>query len=155
MGTTGQLTLRPIPKRLSIRGLLRPHISQLALGFLAITGESIANLLQPWPLKVVLDEVLRSHQSHAQVMRVIERFIGSDKMALLEFACVAVLAIAVFDAICTYGEKYLTTSVAQWVSYDLRLAVYAHVQRLSLQFHDEKRTGDLIIRVSDDIENIQ
>jgi ATP-binding cassette, subfamily B, bacterial len=155
MGTTGQLTPRPIPKRLSIRGLLRPHISQLALGFLAITGESIANLLQPWPLKVVLDDVLRSHQSHARVMRVIERIIGGDKMVLLEFACVAVLAIAVFDAICTYGEKYLTTSVAQWVSYDLRLAVYAHVQRLSLQFHDEKRTGDLISRVTDDIENIQ
>jgi len=52
-----------------------------------------------------------------------------------------VLAIAVLDAICTYGEKYLTTSVSQWVSYDLRLTIYSHVQRLSLAFHDQKRTG--------------
>jgi len=76
-------------------------------------------------------------------------------LALLKFACAAVLAIAVFDAICTYGEKYLTTSVGQWVSYDLRLSIYAHIQRLSLAFHDQKRTGDLISRVTDDIEAIQ
>ena len=59
------------------------------------------------------------------------------------------------DAVCTYGEKYLTTSVAQWVSYDLRLAIYAHIQRLSLAFHDQKRTGDLISRVTADIDAIQ
>jgi ATP-binding cassette, subfamily B, bacterial len=146
---------RPIPKRLSIRTLLWPHIGELTLGFIAIAGESIANLLQPWPLKIVLDDVLRSHQSHAWGMRQIEKLVGTDKMAVLEFACVAVLAIAVFDAVCTYAEKYLTTSVAQWVSYDLRLAIYSHVQRLSLAFHDQKRTGDLISRVTDDIENIQ
>ncbi len=142
-------------KRLSIRSLLRPHWAALTLGFLAIAGESVANLLQPWPLKVVLDDVLRSRETHGWAMRLIHRVVGTDKMAVLEFACAAVLAIAVLDAICTYGEKYLTTSVSQWVSYDLRLTIYAHVQKLSLAFHDQKRTGDLISRVTDDIEAIQ
>ncbi len=146
---------RPIQRRLSIRSLLRPHLGELALGFLAIAGESIANLLGPWPLKIVLDDVLRSRPSSAWAMRIVHTFLGSDKLALLKFACAAVLAIAVFDAICTYGEKYLTTSVGQWVSYDLRLSIYAHIQRLSLAFHDQKRTGDLISRVTDDIEAIQ
>lgn len=146
---------RPVPKGLRIRTLLRPHLGTLTLGFIAITGESLANLLQPWPLKIVLDDVLRSRESHASAMRAIEGWIGTNKIAILEFACLAVLAIAVFDAICTYGEKYLTTTVAQWVSYDLRLAIYSHVQRLSLSFHDQKRTGDLISRVTDDIDNIQ
>lgn len=63
--------------------------------------------------KIVLDDVLRSHQSHAWAMRQIEKLVGTDKMAVLEFACTAVLAIALFDAVCTYAEKYLTTSVAQ------------------------------------------
>src|SRR6266487_969800 len=134
---------RPIPRRLTIRSLLRPHIGALILGFIAIAGESTANLLQPWPLKIVLDDVLRGHESHAWAM------------AIVGFACVAVLAIALLDAICTFGEKYLTTSVGQWVSFDLRLAMYAHIQRLSLAFHDHKRTGDLISRVTDDIEAIQ
>jgi subfamily B ATP-binding cassette protein MsbA len=93
--------------------------------------------------------------SNAWAMRWVHNFVGTDKLALLKFACAAVLAIAVFDAICTYGEKYLTTSVGQWVSYDLRLAIYSHIQRLSLAFHDEKRTGDLISRVTSDIDAIQ
>jgi subfamily B ATP-binding cassette protein MsbA len=88
-------------------------------------------------------------------MRLIHRMVGTDKIAILEFACAAVLGIAVLDAVCTFGEKYLTTSVAQWVSYDLRLAIYAHIQRLSLAFHDQKRTGDLITRVTADIDSIQ
>jgi ATP-binding cassette, subfamily B, bacterial len=146
---------RPIPRRLSMRTLLKPHLAALSFGFLAIAGESAANLLQPWPLKIVLDDVLRGRESHAWAMRLVHGAVGTDKMAILKFACAAVLAIAVLDAICTFGEKYLTTSVAQWVSYDLRLAIYAHIQRLSLAFHDQKRTGDLISRVTDDIDAIQ
>jgi len=146
---------REIPKRLTIRSLLTPHLGSLILGFIAIAGESAANLLQPWPLKIVLDDVLRGKESHGWAMRAVHSFVGTDKMAILEFACVAVLAIAVLDAICTYGEKYLTTSVGQWVSYDLRLTIYSHIQKLSLAFHDHKRTGDLISRVTDDIEAIQ
>jgi len=62
---------RPIQRRLSIRSLLRPHLGALALGFLAIAGESIANLLEPWPLKIVLDDVLRSRPSSAWAMRIV------------------------------------------------------------------------------------
>jgi len=88
-------------------------------------------------------------------MRWIYHVLGTDKLAMLKFACAAVLAIAVLDAICTYAEKYLTTSVGQWIAYDLRGAIYAHIQKLSLAFHDQKRTGDLISRVTDDIDSIQ
>jgi ATP-binding cassette, subfamily B, bacterial len=142
-------------KKISIAHLLRPHIGALLLGFIAIAGESAANLLQPWPLKIVLDDVLRSRSSHAWTMKLVHQLVGTDSIAVLKFACAAVLAIAVLDAICTYAEKYLTTSVAQWISYDLRLTIYAHIQKLSLAFHDNKRTGDLISRVTDDIEAIQ
>jgi ATP-binding cassette, subfamily B, bacterial len=142
-------------KRLSIRTLLKPHLGSLTLGLIAIAGESFANLLEPWPLKIVLDDVLRSRQSNAWAMRMVHNLVGADKLAMLKVACVAVLAIAAFNAICTYGEKYLTTSVGQWVSYDLRLSIYSHIQRLSLAFHDQKRTGDLISRVTNDIDAIQ
>ena len=157
MGTLRAQPSKPriTPKRLTISTLLKPHWGALTLGFIAIAGESVANLLQPWPLKVVLDDVLRSRESHAWAMRMIHRLVGTDKIAILEFACVAVLGIAVLDAVCTFGEKYLSTSVAQWVSYDLRVAIYAHIQRLSLAFHDQKRTGDLITRVTADIDSIQ
>src|SRR5438045_5690613 len=142
-------------KRLAIRELLKPHIPSLLLGLFAVAGEGAANLLEPWPLKIVLDNVLRSQQSHAAIMQHIQKFVGTDKLAMLKFACLAVVAIAALDAICTYGEKYLTTSVGQWVTYDLRRTLYSHIQKLSLAFHDQKRTGDLISRVTSDIDAIQ
>jgi len=88
-------------------------------------------------------------------MRWIHGMVGTDKLAMLKFACAAVLVIAVLDAICTYAEKYLTTSVGQWIGYDLRGRIYAHVQKLSLAFHDQERIGDLISRVTNDIDAIQ
>ena len=47
-------------KKLTIRELLKPHVTALTIGFLAVVGEGVANLLEPWPLKIVLDSVLRS-----------------------------------------------------------------------------------------------
>jgi ATP-binding cassette, subfamily B, bacterial len=145
----------PARKKLTIRQLLKPHAPALSLGFLAVLGEAIANLLQPWPLKIVLDEVFRAHSGKGGVPHFVSRFVGTDKLAAVEFACFAVIAIALLDAVSTYGEKYLTTSVGQWVTYDLRRAIYAHIQRLSLAFHDQKRTGDLISRVTSDVDDIQ
>jgi subfamily B ATP-binding cassette protein MsbA len=127
----------------------------LTWGFVAVTGEAVANLLQPWPLKIVVDYVFRSRQSTSSLERFVHSFLGSDKLAVVQFACIAVLAIAILDAISTYAEKYLTTSVGQWVTYDLRRTLYAHIQRLSLAFHDQKRTGDLISRVTSDVDDIQ
>ena len=60
-----------------------------------------------------------------------------------------------WDAVCTYGEKYVTTSVGQWVTHDLRSRLYAQVQRLSLAYHDQNQTGDLISRVTSDIDSVQ
>ena len=141
--------------RLSIRELLKPHLVAISIGFLAVLGESAANLLAPWPLKIVLDDVLRGRAGHGFAERWIHYFAGTDKLALLKVACVAVLAIAVLDAVASYLEKYLTTSVGQWISHDLRRTVYAHIQKLSLAFHDQERTGDLISRVTSDIDAIQ
>ena len=136
-------------------GLLRPHRRALWLGLLAIAGESIADVLQPWPLKVVLDNVIAQKPQHGWLTRVIHHNIGTSATSILLAACVAVMVIALLSAVCTYGEKWVTTTVGQWVSHDLRRALYARVQRLSLSYHDQSKTGDLISRVTDDIDAIQ
>jgi subfamily B ATP-binding cassette protein MsbA len=82
-------------------------------------------------------------------------WMGPDKLAVLNFAVLAVAVIAVVGALSSYLEKYLTTSVGQWVMHDLRRTLYHHIHRLSLAEHDQKRTGDLIGRVTSDIEAIQ
>jgi ATP-binding cassette subfamily B protein len=140
---------------LSIGDLLRPHSKALAVALLAVIGETIANLLEPWPLKIVLDNVLRSKPTHGWLNHLVLSTAGNDKLAILKFAAAAVLAIAVLGAVCSYTEKYLTTSVGQWVMHDLRKTLYSHIQRLSLAYHDQQRTGNLISRLTSDIDAIQ
>ncbi len=140
---------------LTIWELLKPHQAQLWLGLVAITGESVADVLGPWPLKIVLDNVIGHKASHGWLFHFIGRTTGTAPMRVLLFACVAVLLIALLDAICTYGEKWVTTTVGQWVTHDLRRKLYAQVQRLSLAYHDHSKTGDLISRVTSDIDSIQ
>jgi ATP-binding cassette, subfamily B, bacterial len=150
------MTTPPAPRKsLEITDLLRPHYKILLLGLVAVVGEGIANLLQPWPLKIVLDNVLKSREIHGWLNSLIVSTVGTDKLGALRFAAVAVLVIAVVDAICSYTEKYVTTSVGQWVMHDLRLMLYHRIQRLSLSYHDQKQTGDLLSRVTSDIDAIQ
>ena len=145
----------PTRKSLTISDLLKPHAKLLALGLIAVIGEAVTNLLEPWPLKIVLDNVLKSRQIGGWLNPLILSKIGNDKLDVLKFAAVSVLIIAVVGAICSYAEKLITTSVGQWVMHDLRRTVYHRIQRLSLAYHDNKRTGDLISRVTSDIDAIQ
>jgi ATP-binding cassette subfamily B protein len=145
----------PKRKSLTITDLLRPHAKLLALGVLAVIGESLTNLLEPWPLKIVLDNVLKSREIHGWLNPLILSKIGTDRLAVLKFAAVSVLIIAAVGAICSYTEKVITTTVGQWVMHDLRRTLYHRIQRLSLAYHDNKQTGDLLSRVTSDIDAIQ
>ena len=138
-----------------ISSLLRPHLKLLVVGFIGVVGEGVANLLEPWPLKIVLDNVLKSKPTQGWLNQWIVSSFGTDKLSVLKFAALSVLVIAIAGAGCSYVEKYVTTTVGQWVTHDLRRTLYSHIQRLSLAYHDHKQTGDLISRVTGDIDAIQ
>jgi len=138
-----------------IATLLRPHWRAISLAFVAVLGEIAADLLEPWPLKMVIDYVLQGKQMPDWLAGTVSKLTGNDPIAVLNAAVVGVAAIAIIGGITTYSEKYLTTSVGQWVTHDLRRTLYHHIHRLSLSQHDEARVGDLISRVTGDIEAIQ
>ncbi len=142
------------PQKIRISDLLYPHWKTLTLAFIAVIGESVTDLLEPWPLKIVFDYVFGSKPMPEWLAGAVA-WLGSDKLAILNFAVLTVLGIAIFGAVSSYFENVLTTTVGQWVMHDLRRVVYHHIQRLSLSFHDQKRTGDLISRVTSDIDAIQ
>ena len=81
--------------------------------------------------------------------------LGLHRSAVIEFAALAVIAIAAFGAFCSYLEACMTSSVGQWLTHDLRLMLYKHLQRLSLAFHNHNQTGDLIGRLTTDIDAVQ
>ena len=103
-----------IPERLTIANLLRPHYKTLAIGVAAVIGESLVNLLEPWPLKVVVDTVLKSQPlRNGWLNHIVFNVARSDKLAILKLAAIACLVIACIGAVSSYLEKYITTSVGQ------------------------------------------
>jgi subfamily B ATP-binding cassette protein MsbA len=141
--------------KLSIVRLIRPHWKELAFAFVAVLGETFSDVLEPWPIKIVIDNILQSKKLPGWLGGFVSTTFGQNKLAILNFAVAAVAGIAVIGAISSYLEKYLTTSVSQWVTHDLRRTLYNHIQRLSLAEYDKTQTGDLISRVTSDINAVQ
>jgi len=135
--------------------LLRPHWKTLSLAFLAVIAETAGDLLEPWPLVIIVNSLTQAKHLNPWLASIVNAVAGQDKFAIVNFAVAAVAVIAIIGAVGSYAEKYLTSSVGQWVMHDLRRTLYQHIHHLSLAEHDEKRTGDLISRVTSDIESVQ
>jgi ATP-binding cassette, subfamily B, bacterial len=150
-----ELSQRELQKSFTVVHLLQPHWKALLAGLLAVGAETLADLLEPWPLKVVLDSVLHSKRSPDWLSGLITSSFGQNSLAILKFTALAVIAIAVLGAIGTYIEKQTITSVGQRVMHELRRTFYWHIQRLSMSYHDNKRTGDVISTLTNDIDSIQ
>ena len=65
------------------------------------------------------------------------------------------VAIASLGAIASYVANYYTESVGQWIANDLRMRTYHHLQRLSLSYYDQQRTGALLSTITSDVQTIQ
>jgi subfamily B ATP-binding cassette protein MsbA len=142
-------------RRLRIVDLVRPHWKALTIALVAVLGETVTDVLDPWPIKIVVDNILQSKPLPAVLGATVTRLFGHNAYAIVNFAVAAVAVIAIVGAVSAFFEKYLTTSVSQWVGHDLRRTLYQHIQRLSLADHDKARSGDLITRVTSDIEAVQ
>src|SRR5215470_284942 len=140
---------------MAIGALLWPYKRPLAIALLAVIGEGIASLLQPWPLKIVFDIVGGSKPLHGWLKDFIHGVFGPHKLATIEFAAFAVIAIAAVDALCSFVEDYMTSSVGQWVVHDLRSKLYNRIQHLALAYHNQKPTGDFISRLTTNIDAVQ
>ncbi len=141
-------------RALSLMGLIRPYWGQLSLALIAVVGEALTDIAEPWPIKIIVDNVLQSKPLAGVPGRIVAS-LGASSHSLLNIAVAAVAGIAVIGAVSGYFDKYLTTSVSRWVGHDLRRTIYHHIQRLGLAEHDQVRTGDMITRVTTDIEAIQ
>ena len=141
--------------QLRVAQLMRPYWMTLSIAGVAVVGETLTDVLEPWPVKVVVDSVLQSKPLKGWLGDVVFRIFGHNALAVLNFAVFAVVLIAVLGAISSYVESYLTNSVGQWVAHDLRRMLYHHIQRLSLAEHNDSQTGDMISRVTKDTDAVQ
>ena len=135
--------------------LLRPHWMQLCLAILAMILEASLDVLRPWPLKVVIDRVLSQRPSRVPFIHAWLDNAPFTRMQILYGACGATIAIALLAGFLAYYYTKAMGSVGQHYVFGLRRDLFAHLQRLSLRFHDRQRTGDLTHRLMSDIKEIQ
>ena len=138
-----------------LRELLRPHRLMLAVLFSAILVQIAMSLAMPWPLKIVLDNVVGSLPPPKWIAWLVPMMGGTAKVYIAAAAGVVTVAIAVVTGLAFYIASYLTESIGQHVGNDLRVRLYHHLQELSLSYYDQNRVGTILSTLTGDVTTIQ
>jgi subfamily B ATP-binding cassette protein MsbA len=139
-----------------IRQLIRPYRGSLLIILAAMLVETATSLATPWPLKVIIDNVVGHHKLSPWLADLLHPWMdGRHQMHIAGLCAVAYVLIAALGALATYIDNYFTESVGQYVANDLRLRTFHHLQRLSLGYYGTHQTGPLLSTITTDIQTIQ
>jgi ATP-binding cassette, subfamily B, bacterial len=146
---------RPRSERLRViaayfRKDLRRQRRRIAAGMAFAVIYALARVVEPWPLKVVFDQVLFHKPARGALLRPFT-LLGHSSTDLLAAAGIALTLAGLVRGISYYYEDYLLSSAAQEIVYRIRARLYRHLHRLPLAFHQRRSTGDLLVRLSSDI----
>jgi ABC-type multidrug transport system fused ATPase/permease subunit len=110
----------------------------MVAGYIAVIGNAFFNLAVPRLIGVAVDEG-----------------IGKQDVGQLIFLSVMIVVASGLRGLFAFGQNYLGETAAQGGSYQLRRALYVHIQQLSFSFHDQAQTGDLLTRSMSDVEQLK
>jgi ATP-binding cassette, subfamily B, bacterial len=121
---------------------LRPYWKLGALSFVLLILASVATMAQPWPLAIMLDVVDGSGK------QTLFGFGTADKFTVLAIATLLGFLTVVVSHGLIVINSYLDSKLEQYIILDLRSDLFEHAQRLSLAFHDERQSGELMGRIN-------
>lgn len=134
-----------------------PHIRKFRLliagSLLALFAEVGLRLLEPWPLKFVFDHVLGNNSRRGPAF--LNHLNAYDPAVLLAAAAVAVVVITGLRALAAYAQTIGLAQIGTRALNQVRKQLYRHIQYLSLSFHTQAKTGDLVIRMMNDVGMLQ
>jgi ATP-binding cassette subfamily B protein len=132
---------------------IRSQSSLIIVSFLALLAETGLHILEPWPLKFIFDEIIFK-EFQVDGLRV--PFLNSfNVLTLLTLLVIALVMIALLRGTMAYISTAGMAVAATKVLSEVRANLYSHIQSLSLSFHNKAKTGDLITRVTYDIERLR
>jgi ATP-binding cassette subfamily B protein len=120
-----------------ISALFRPYRARLS-GLLALIFLSAGlGVISPFLLREVIDKAIPEHDT-----------------TLLSMLVGGMIALSIIGGVIGVAQTWISNQVGQRVMHDLRAAVYAHLQRMSLAFFTHTRTGEVQSRIANDIGGI-
>jgi ATP-binding cassette, subfamily B, bacterial len=121
----------------------------LGVAMLATVGTTLATLASPVPLALVVDRVVEKSRGPSRGFD-----LTTGDVWLLAAVAGLVLGIALVNGFVSYVSDVSLTRASERIVHELRLATHMHLQRLSLLFHARRHTGDLVTRVTGDVNAV-
>ncbi len=121
-----------------IAAFFRPYRIEVGVVTFAILATSLIGLVNPYLLKLLIDDVIVGHRYDR-----LNLYVG------------LMIVLPVVSGLIGVGQSYLNNLIGQSVMQDLRNALYAHLQRMPLRFFTATRTGEIQSRLSNDVGGVQ
>ena len=128
----------------------RPFIPQTVAGLLLSLIGIALNLLKPWPFKIIVDQIVGAGTKFQT-----EYWSAMPKARAIAILCAALVVIQFLWGICNWLTNYVFVKIGLEALLKVRTELYAHLQRLSLKFHDTRRSADSSFRVAYDSQAVQ
>jgi ATP-binding cassette subfamily B protein len=121
-----------------IAAFFGPYRAQVAIVMVAILATSLIGLVNPYLLKLLIDDVIVGRQFEK-----LNLYVG------------LMIALPILTGLIGVGQTYLNNRIGQSVMQDLRNALYAHLQRMPLRFFTATKTGEIQSRLANDVGGVQ
>lgn len=122
---------------------IQPHWHRLAFGIALVLAGTVTSLLRPWPLKYLFDELLVPDPAVQAV--------GT----LVFLVVIAYAVVNAADGALRGLRRYVLKSTGQQVAFDLQATLFSRLQALDLTFHHRQSTGELVNRLTRDVDKVQ
>jgi ATP-binding cassette, subfamily B, multidrug efflux pump len=117
---------------------LRSYRRAAAGAFVALLVVTAANLVAPQMIRLAID-----------------RGLAGRRWSVVLVAVGGLVAVALARGLCSFVQGYLAERASQGVAYDLRNALFERIERLSFSYYDRVQTGQLVTRLTNDVEQIR
>jgi ABC-type multidrug transport system fused ATPase/permease subunit len=138
-----------------VKELVLPYWKWLLITFFAMLVETVMGLAAPWPLKIVIDNVINGKHLPDWLNWMNNLLPGEHSIALAGACGIAMVLFTAIGGLAGYINNYFTESVAQYMANKLRRRIYHHLQQLSLAYYDTHQVGKLLSTITTDVNTIQ
>jgi len=142
-----------IVRRMALQA--RPYWLRIGIIFFLSLASTPLALLTPLPVKIIIDSVLSSHPLPKLLRGFVPQGLQHSPDALLGFAIGLLIGVTLLSYLQSMLSSHLEASAGEGMVLDFRTRLFAHVQRLSLRYHDSIGTSDSTFRIQYDAPSVQ
>jgi ABC-type multidrug transport system fused ATPase/permease subunit len=145
-------------ERAKFKQVISSHLSaekwNFALALFCTFAVVLTDLLRPWPLKLIIDNVLLGKSLPSSLAFLTGFFDQQKTLAIIAVAAILIL-LSTIKGFAGYGQIFVTSRIGYRLAHTLRRELFTHLQRLSLSFHKRSKAGELLTKVTSDTNNVR